>query len=103
MTATEIATHLQSLVTRHDYLIDNDLCDSGNEDDVMCKIYDAVEEYDGMRPSATIPLTIGSAMIWTALARVATIYSFCPMHLCDIEICADDEIAECADLRRPRN
>ena len=24
---------------------------------------------------------------------------FCPMHACDAAICADDDIAECAELR----
>jgi hypothetical protein len=26
-------------------------------------------------------------------------FDLCPLHRCDIEICMDDEITECADLR----
>jgi len=32
-------------------------------------------------------------------AELATQCDICPLHICDIAICADDDILECAELR----
>lgn len=32
-------------------------------------------------------------------AELMLAIDFCPMHACDRDICADDDIAECADIR----
>jgi len=31
--------------------------------------------------------------------QLALRYEICPIHLCDAQICADDDIADCADER----
>ncbi len=34
-----------------------------------------------------------------ARSRIALSLELCPMHLCDEQICADDDISECAEMR----
>lgn len=42
-----------------------------------------------------------TAMLSNAMTirDLALAYDICPIHACDIFICADDDIAECAELR----
>lgn len=75
--------------TLHDLLadaIDRDFIDASTDDprlrDALLAIADSLD-----------------ALSATDFAALLLDFDFCPAHFCDLEICADDNLPECAEMR----